>query len=58
MIIYSHSKSNLGLTVVITYTIGAEYGIAKNMELVAELEGADVESTRGMSILCGLKYKF
>ena len=42
----------------ITYALGCEYGINKNVELVAEFEGADVESTRGKSLLFGAKYKF
>lgn len=42
----------------VTYAVGLEYGVADNMEVVFEIEGADVVSTRGKSLLFGLKYKF
>ncbi|MDT8339766.1 MAG: outer membrane beta-barrel protein [Sulfurimonas sp.] len=42
----------------VTYALGFEYGVAENMELVFEVEGANVTSSRGESLLFGLKYKF
>lgn len=42
----------------IAYAGGLEYGVADNMELVLEYEGAEIKSSRGDSILFGLKYKF
>ncbi|WP_310441655.1 porin family protein [Sulfurimonas sp.] len=42
----------------VTYAVGLEYGVAENMEVVFEVEGANVTSSRGESLLFGLKYKF
>jgi len=42
----------------IAYAAGFEYGIADNMEVVFEYEGAEVVSSRGDSLMFGLKYKF
>ncbi|MCK4875079.1 MAG: porin family protein [Sulfurimonas sp.] len=42
----------------IAYAAGLEYGFADNMELVVEYEGAEVVSSRGDSLMVGLKYKF
>lgn len=41
-----------------TYAAGLEYGINDNMELVFEVEGANVTSSRGEGVMFGLKYKF
>lgn len=50
-----HIKETLGG---IAYAAGLEYGFAENMEVVFEYEGADVVSSRGDSLMFGLKYKF
>ena len=42
----------------IAYAAGLEYGISDNMEIVVEYEGAEVVSSRGDSLMFGLKYKF
>ncbi|MCW8953960.1 MAG: porin family protein [Sulfurimonas sp.] len=42
----------------IAYAAGLEYGISDNMEVVFEYEGAEVVSSRGDSLMLGLKYKF
>jgi len=42
----------------VTYAAGLEYGISDHMEVVFEVEGADVVSSRGESVMLGLKYKF
>lgn len=42
----------------IAYAAGLEYGFADNMEVVVEYEGAEVVSSRGDSLMFGLKYKF
>ncbi len=42
----------------LTYALGFKYGIADNMDFVFEAEGANVTSSRGESLLFGLKYKF
>jgi len=42
----------------IAYAAGLEYGISDNMEVVFEYEGAEVVSSRGDSLMFGLKYKF
>ena len=42
----------------IAYAVGLEYGIADDMEVVVEYEAAEVVSSRGDSLMFGLKYKF
>lgn len=42
----------------VTYAVGFEYGVADNMEVVLEAEGANVSSSRGEGVMLGLKYKF
>lgn len=42
----------------VTYAVGLEYGVADDTEVVFEVEGANVTSSRGESLLFGLKHKF
>jgi opacity protein-like surface antigen len=42
----------------IAYAAGLEYGINDNMEVVFEYEAAEVVSSRGDTLMLGLKYKF
>ncbi len=42
----------------VTYALGLEYGVSSHIDLVLEYEGANVDSTRGESVMFGAKYKY